>query len=222
MVIKMRKEIIQRVLEHKVVAIVRGVYGEDCLNLARALCEGGIKLLEVTFDQLNTEKWQDTADTISLLKSQLSDVMCFGAGTVTSVELVNIARSAGADFIVSPDINKDVIKATVKGGMVSMPGAVTPTEVLHAHSLGADFVKLFPAGSLGAGYIKAISAPINHVKILAVGGIDENNAADFIGAGAVGVGAGGKLVNKKWIAEGKWDQITALAKLFTKGVKENG
>jgi 2-dehydro-3-deoxyphosphogluconate aldolase/(4S)-4-hydroxy-2-oxoglutarate aldolase len=218
----MRKEIIQRVMDHKIVAIVRGVYGEDCLNLAKALCEGGIKLLEVTFDQLNTEKWQETADTISLLKENLGDKMCFGAGTVTSVELVNIAKQAGADFIVSPDINKDVIKATVKSGMVSMPGAMTPTEVLHAHSLGADFVKLFPAGSLGAGYIKAISAPINHVKILAVGGVDENNAAEFIAAGAVGVGAGGKLVNKKWIAEGKFDEISALAKKFSEGVKENG
>ena len=218
----MRKEIIQRVIDHKIVAIVRGVYGEDCLNLAKALCEGGIKLLEVTFDQLNTEKWQETADTISLLKENLGDKMCFGAGTVTSVELVNIAKQAGADFIVSPDINKDVIKATVKSGMVSMPGAMTPTEVLHAHSLGADFVKLFPAGSLGAGYIKAISAPINHVKILAVGGVDENNAAEFIAAGAVGVGAGGKLVNKKWIAEGKFDEISALAKKFSEGVKENG
>lgn len=209
-------------MDHKIVAIVRGVYGEDCLNLAKALCEGGIKLLEVTFDQLNTEKWQETADTISLLKENLGDKMCFGAGTVTSVELVNIAKQAGADFIVSPDINKDVIKATVKSGMVSMPGAMTPTEVLHAHSLGADFVKLFPAGSLGAGYIKAISAPINHVKILAVGGVDENNAAEFIAAGAVGVGAGGKLVNKKWIAEGKFDEISALAKKFSEGVKENG
>lgn len=218
----MRKEIIQRVIDHKIVAIVRGVYGKDCLNLAKALCEGGIKLLEVTFDQLNTEKWQETADTISLLKENLGDKMCFGAGTVTSVELVNIAKQAGADFIVSPDINKDVIKATVKSGMVSMPGAMTPTEVLHAHSLGADFVKLFPAGSLGAGYIKAISAPINHVKILAVGGVDENNAAEFIAAGAVGVGAGGKLVNKKWIAEGKFDEISALAKKFSEGVKENG
>ena len=218
----MRQEIIKKVLEHKVIAIVRGVYGEDCLNLAKALCEGGIKLLEVTFDQLNTEKWQETAETISLLKKNLGDKMCFGAGTVTSVELVNIAKQAGADFIVSPDINKDVIKATVKNSMVSMPGAMTPTEVLHAHSLGADFVKLFPAGSLGVGYIKAISAPINHVKILAVGGVDENNAAEFIAAGAVGVGAGGKLVNKKWIAEGKFDEISALARMFTEGVKENG
>lgn len=215
----MREQVIELVLQTKLVAIVRGVYGQDCLNLAKALCEGGICALEVTFDQSNTALWQKTADTIRLLNENLGESMVFGAGTVTSVELVNIAKNAGAKFIVSPDCEPDVIRATVEAGMVSMPGALTPTEVLQAHKAGADFVKVFPAGTMGAAYLKAIAAPINHVRLLAVGGVNETNVADFMKAGAVGAGVGGNLVNKTWIAEGRFQDITALAKAFVAAVQ---
>lgn len=215
----MREAIIQSVLENKLIAIVRGVYGEDCVSLAKALCAGGIKLLEVTFDQSSPALWEKTADTIRVLNQQLGDQMTFGAGTVTSVELVSIAKEAGAQFIVSPDCDPEVIRATVAVGMVSMPGALTPTEVLQAHKAGADFVKLFPAGNLGPGYLKSVAAPINHVKLLAVGGVNEKNVAEFLKAGAVGAGVGGNLVNKTWIAEQRFDEITALAKAFVDAVK---
>lgn len=214
----MREAIIQSVLENKLIAIVRGVYGEDCIRLAKALYAGGIKLLEVTFDQSSPVLWKKTADTIRMLNDQLGNKMAFGAGTVTSVELVSIAKEAGAQFIVSPDCDAAVIRATVEAGMVSMPGAMTPTEVLQAHKAGADFVKLFPVGNFGPGYLKSVAAPINHVKLLAVGGVNENNIADFLKAGAVGAGVGGNLVNKAWIAEGKFQEITALAKTFTDAV----
>lgn len=215
----MREAIIQRVLEKKVVAIVRGVYGEDCRKLAEALYKGGVELLEVTFDQSDEALWEKTCDSIALLTERLGDRMSFGAGTVTSVKLVELAKGAGAQFIVSPDVNGEVIKATVEAGMVSMPGAFTPTEVLTAHRYGADFVKLFPAGEAGASYLKAIRGPINHVRVLAVGGVDASNAAEFIAAGAVGVGAGGKLVNKQWIAEGAFDRITEHARQLAECVK---
>ena len=215
----MREAVIEKVLQTKLVAIVRGVYGQDCLNLAKALYDGGIQALEVTFDQANPQLWEKTADTISQLNRTLGDRMIFGAGTVTSEELVTIAKNAGAKFIVSPDCNPDVIRATVEADMVSMPGAMTPTEVLQAHRAGADFVKLFPAGNLGAGYVKAVAAPINHVRLLAVGGVNETNVADYLAAGAVGAGVGGNLVNKTWIAEGQFDRITALAKAFTDAVQ---
>lgn len=216
----MRERIINSVKENKIIVIVRGVYGDDCLNLAKALNDGGIKLLEVTFDQKNSELWRQTADTITLLTKELGDRMYFGAGTVTSVQLVDMAKNAGADFIVSPDTNPDVIAKTVELGMVSMPGALTPTEVLTAHRAGADFVKLFPVSSLGTSYIKAVCAPLNNVSLLAVGGVDQNNAGEFIKAGAVAVGCGGKLVNKEWIKEGKLHEFTALAKKFVQSVKE--
>ena len=211
----MREQIIQKVLDKKIVAIVRGVYGEDCVNLARALCEGGIELLEVTFDQSKPEYLNRTSDTIRQLVQALGDKMIFGAGTVTTLEMLELARNAGAQFVVSPDTNEEVIKATVAAGMVSMPGALTPTEIVTAHRYGADFVKLFPAGTQGTAYFKAVTAPLNHIRLLAVGGVNEKNIADFMAAGAVGAGVGGNLVNKTWIANGEFDKITALAKEFT-------
>ena len=214
----MREQVIQKVLDKKVIAIVRGVYGQDCLNLAKALYEGGIELLEVTFDQSNRDLWQRTADTIRLLTTELGDKMTFGAGTVTSTELVEIAKNAGAKFIVSPDTNEDVIKATVQAGMVSMPGALTPTEILTAHRYGADFVKLFPVSNLGTAYVKAVRGPLNHIRLLAVGGVSEKNASEFMQAGCDGVGVGGQLVNKQWIASSEFDKITAIAKELTENV----
>ena len=214
----MRKQIIQKVLDRKIIAIVRGVYGTDCLNLAKALYEGGIEVLEVTFDQSKPEILYRTSDTVQLLVEELGDKMAFGAGTVTSLEMVELAKEAGAQFIVSPNTNEAVIRATVEKGMVSMPGAMTATEVLDAYSYGADFVKLFPIGNLGTSYVKAICAPINHVPMLAVGGVNEKNIKSFLEAGAVGAGVGGNLVNKEWIAAGEFDKITALAREFTQNI----
>ena len=212
----MREQIIRRVLDKKIVAIVRGVYGEDCVKLARALWEGGIELLEVTFDQSKPELLERTSDTVRLLVERLGDKMAFGAGTVTTLEMLELAKNAGAQFIVSPDTNEEVIRATVAAGMVSMPGALTPTEIVTAHRCGADFVKLFPAGTQGTAYFKAVTAPLNHIRLLAVGGVNEKNIADFLAAGAVGAGVGGNLVNKTWIKNGEFEKITALAKAFVK------
>lgn len=215
----MRETLIQKVLDKKIVAIVRGVYGEDCVKLAKALYDGGIELLEVTFDQSKPEELSRTADSIRLLVEQLGDKMTFGAGTVTTLEMLELARNAGAKFIVSPDTNEEVIRATVASGMVSMPGALTPTEIVTAHRAGADFVKLFPAGTQGVAYFKAVTAPLNHIRLLAVGGVNEKNMADFLAAGAVGVGVGGNLVNKTWIKNGEFDKITDVAREFVKNAE---
>ena len=214
----MREDVIKKTLEKKIVVIVRGVFGEDCVKLAQALYAGGIELLEVTFDQSKPEAFSRTADTIRQLVEVLGDKMIFGAGTVTSVELVQMAKEAGARFIVSPDTNEQVIRATIEAGMVSMPGAMTPTEIVAAHSYGADFVKVFPIGTLGAAYLKAVKAPLNHIKMLAVGNVTEKNIGEYMAAGADGAGVGGQLVNKEWIANGEFDKITALAKEFVKSV----
>lgn len=207
----MREQIIQKVLDKKIVAIVRGVYGEDCVNLAKALYKGGVEMMEVTFDQSKPEAFSRTSDTIAMLVREMEGKMIIGAGTVTSMQTLELAKNAGARFIVSPDTNAAVIKATIAAGMVSMPGAMTPTEILTAHELGADFVKVFPTSGLGASYIKAVCAPLNHVRLLAVGGVSEKNVAEFLRAGCVGAGVGGNLVNKEWIKNGEFEKITALA-----------
>lgn len=210
----MREAVIGRILEKKVIAIVRGVYGEDCLRLASALHAGGVELLEVTFDQKSESERLRTCDTIRLLNERLGERMCFGAGTVTSPEMVALAREAGAQFIVSPDTDGDVIRAARNAGMVSIPGALTPTEIATAHKLGADFVKVFPANQMGPAYFKAVSAPLSHIPMLAVGGVDGETVRDYLAAGAVGVGAAGCLFRKEWVKNGEWDRVTEAAKAF--------
>ena len=210
----MREQVIQKILEKKAIAIVRGIFEEDCLNLAKALLEGGVELLEVTFDQKSATERVRTCDTIRLLVQELGDRMCFGAGTVTTVEMVEMAKAAGAQFIVSPDTNEEVIRATVAADMVSIPGALTPTEIAQAYRFGGDFIKVFPVSQFGAGYIKNVSAPLSHVRMLAVGGVDGENIQAYLKAGAVGAGVAGCLFKKDWVTAGEWDKITEASRIF--------
>ena len=207
----MRENTIQKVLEKKLIAIVRGVYGGDALRLAEALYAGGISLIEFTFDQKNPETAADTQQAIRGVNERFAGAVLAGAGTVTTCRQVELAQEAGARYIISPNVNAQVIARTRALGMVSMPGAFTASEVLTAHESGADFVKLFPAGSMGVDYFKALRGPINHVRMLAVGGVNLENIGAYLKAGAVGAGLGGNLVNKQWIEQGKFGDITALA-----------
>lgn len=216
----MRNSIIQDIRRRKIIAIVRGVYGEKITALAQSLADGGIEIMEVTFDQNNVGLQQQTVEAIQSIRSIMGDRMTVGAGTVTSTELVEKTHQAGGQFVVSPNTNVDVIRKTVECGMVSIPGALTPSEVLTAFDAGADFVKIFPAAQLGAEYIKAIREPINNVPLVAVGGMNKENIASFLAAGCVGVGVGGNLVNKEWIANGEFDRISALAREYCKEISE--
>lgn len=212
----LREQVIERIKAKKIITIVRGVYGEDICSLARALAAGGIELMEVTFDQKNKDSWQDTAAAIRAIGETMNGQLIAGAGTVTTPELAEMAHDAGAAYIVSPNVNEAVICRTRELGMVSLPGALTPSEIWNAWEAGADFVKVFPAAQLGPAYIKAVRGPLNHIPMLAVGGVNEHNIADFLKAGCAGAGVGGNLVNKQWVAEGRWDDITALALAFVK------
>lgn len=214
----MRQETIRAVEAEKVIAIVRGAAPEQCLKVAQALYDGGIRLMEVTYNQKDPASWQTTADTISAIAKEFEGRMLVGAGTVTTPELVELTARAGGRFIISPDCNPDVIRRTRELDMVSMPGALTPTEVMQAHHAGADFVKLFPIGNLGVAYAKAVMAPISHVKLMAVGGVNETNVADYLKAGMAGAGIGGNLANKKWIEEGRYDLITETARALVDAV----
>jgi len=215
----MRNTVIQKIIDEKVIAIVRGIYNEDCLNLAKALLKGGVKLMEVTFDQKSEEERKLTANTISLLVRQLGDQMAFGAGTVTTVEMVRLAKDAGAQFIISPDTNEDVISETVKLNMVSVPGALTPTEMMQAHRAGADFIKVFPANQMGPAYFKTVAAPLSQIRMLAVGGVNEKTVADYIKAGAAGFGVAGCLFKPQWVKDGNWDAITSATSDFMETVR---
>ena len=215
----MKAELMQKIESEKIIAIVRGVGPEQCMKVADALYAGGIRLMEVTYDQKNPDSFQATADAIAAIAKAYEGRMEVGAGTVTTPELVEMTAKAGGKFIISPDVNVDVIKRSVELGLVSMPGAMTPTEVMTAHWAGADYVKLFPIGDLGVSYLKAVRAPISHVKLMAVGGVNEGNIADFLAAGVYGVGVGGNLANKKWIDAGEFDKITEAAQNMVNIIK---
>ena len=208
----MKKDVIEAIATRKIIAIVRGIYTEHALGLARALNAGGVTLMEVTFHQSDPEQQRLTVETIRMLNQELGAEMCFGAGTVTSVDMVKMAYEAGCAFVVSPDTNEDVIRATARMGMVSVPGALTPTEIKRAYDFGADYVKVFPACNMGVSYFKNIHAPLAQVPLLAVGGVSENDAADYLTAGCSGIGVAGCLFKKEWIVNGEWSRITEAAR----------
>ena len=215
----MKDLIKQSIKENKLIAIVRGVEADRCIKVAQALYEGGIRLMEITYDQKHPESWEETAATVGAVAKAMEGKMYVGSGTVTCTELVELTHKYGGRFIISPDVNEAVIRRTCELGMVSIPGGLTPTEVMTAHNAGADFVKLFPVGVLGAGYLKAVKAPVSHVDLLVVGGIDEKNVASFLDAGACGAGIGGNLVNRAWVNAGEYSKITEVARLLVEAVK---
>ena len=216
----MRETVIQEIYKNKIIAIIRGMDKEKTVNIARALYEGGIRFVEVTFNQKNPDKFYETADCIRAIREEMGNKMYVGAGTVTSAELVNMAAEAGALYIISPDTDVEVIRRTKELGLVSMPGAYTPTEAKTAYVNGADFIKLFPCIGDGPAYVKALCAPFNHIPFLAVGGVDAENAASYLKAGAVGVGVGSSLTKKAWIEAGDYHKITEEAKKMIENINK--
>lgn len=210
-----REEIIKDIEENKIIVILRGFSEEQLLHTVAAMEKGGIKLVEVTFDQSGKTSDNTTAEYIRTLKENFAGKIRVGAGTVMSEEQVELAFKAGAEFIISPDCYEPVIKKTREFGMVSIPGAFTPTEAANAHRFGADFVKLFPNSELKISYLKALIAPLSHIKFLAVGGVNHENMSDYLGAGAKGIGVATAIADKKSIFSGNYEEITQRAKLFT-------
>lgn len=211
-----RDNIIQEIEKNKIIAIVRGFEPEQCMLLARALYAGGINLIEITFNQKSPENFAKTTEAIRLVRESMQGKVFVGAGTVLTKEQVDMARDAGAEYIISPDANQEIIKYTKELGLVSMPGAMTPSEIVQAHMAGADFVKVFPVSNLGSNYIKALMGPLSHIKMLAVGGVSPDNIGEFLAAGACGAGVGGLLTNKAYIENDEFDKITRIAEEYVK------
>ncbi len=210
-----REEIIKDFEKNKIVVIMRGFTSDQLVNAVDAMEKGGIKLVEVTFDQTGKIDDQTTAANIRTLKECFEGKVRVGAGTVMTAEQVEIAYNAGAEFIISPDCYEPVIKKTRELGMVSIPGAFTPTEAANAHRHGADFVKLFPNSEVKISYFQALSLPLSHIMFLAVGGVTAENLTDYFKVGAKGVGVATAIADKKAITEGDYAEITRRAKLFT-------
>ena len=218
-IIPSKEEITNAVCEHKIIAILRNIPSDKLIKLAEALYDGGIRLLEITFNANGDVSDDDTAKNISVLANHFKDKMYIGAGTVLNDEQVRLARSAGASYIISPNVDAKVAKETGWCKMVYMPGALTPTEIQYAHQLGADFVKLFPISNLKTEYVKAVRAPLSHIKLLAVGGINTDNMREYLDAGVCGFGIGASMTPKNLIENDGYEAITALAKKYVSEVK---
>lgn len=216
----MLEEIIKTIEQEKLIVILRGIEKDKLIPLAEAMYKGGVRLLEVTYSANGKVSDEETAENIKALAEHFKGKMYIGAGTVIKESQVELTKNAGGQFIISPDTYESVIKKTKELDMVSMPGALTPSEIQTAHRAGADFVKLFPITNLGTGYVKAVKAPLSHIKFLAVGGIDENNVKDYLKVGVSGFGVGSNITNKKMIESCDWDGITALAKKYVLAIKE--
>ena len=192
--------------QYKIFAIIRGIEPEHIVPTVQALIDGGIRLLEVTFDYEGD--LSSTLDSVRQIRAHFADEVICGVGTATTQLQIHEAARAGAQFVVSPNTNSEVIGLTKQLGMVSIPGAYTPSEVVTAHQAGADFVKLFPAGLAGASYVKALTDVLSTVPMIVVGGVSADNAKQFLDLGAVGVGVGSYLVNSNLASTSNYQEIT--------------
>ena len=201
-----------QILEHKIVAIVRGMPPKDIVDIASALYNGGVRILEITLNS------RDALPLIEQLSHEFRGKMLIGAGTVLNTKDASNAITAGAAFLISPSLDIAVIKAAKNAGVVSIPGAFTPTEILSAYNNGADIVKVFPA--LSVDYIKNILAPLNHIPVMPTGGVDAFNIKAFAATGAVAFGIGSALVkNSSIINDIYLQELTVKAEKLINALK---
>ncbi|RKN85421.1 bifunctional 4-hydroxy-2-oxoglutarate aldolase/2-dehydro-3-deoxy-phosphogluconate aldolase [Paenibacillus ginsengarvi] len=204
-----REQGLSEIQRTRIIAILRGVKEADIEPLAEALLAGGITVLEIT---LNTP---GAPDMIRRLQATHGDRLFIGAGTVLDMDDLQLALDAGASFIVTPNTDEDVIRRCRDQGVPIYPGAMTPSEIVRAWKAGATAVKLFPSASLGLEYIKELQGPLKHIPMVAVGGVNTDNIADFIRTGCHAVGIGSYVINLKEICEGNFDWVKERASQLT-------
>lgn len=205
-------------LEKKIIVVCRGIEESEIVNVATALYNGGIRFMEVPFNQAEPGSFSETARKIKAVRDALGDKMYVGAGTVITMEQFELAKQAGAQIIVSPTMEEDVITATKAAGLISMPGCATPSEMTKAYKLGADLIKLFPSSQVNMKVIKEIRVPLNHLPLVCFGGVTAENIKEVLDTGVVGVGMASSVLNKQALADRDYEKITALAKAVTEQI----
>ncbi len=200
-----REKMMQRVLDCGIVAVVRANDGSQLVEVCRALADGGIDVAEITFTV------PDALEVLKAVKRELGNRILLGAGTILDPETARAAILAGAEYLVSPTLNLEVIAMARRYGKLSMPGAFTPTEILTAYEAGADIVKIFPAEIVGPAYFKAIRGPLPQVRMMPTGGVDTTTAEKFLDAGACCLGMGSMLIDPKALAAGDMAKIRETA-----------
>ncbi|MGD8807525.1 MAG: bifunctional 4-hydroxy-2-oxoglutarate aldolase/2-dehydro-3-deoxy-phosphogluconate aldolase [Chloroflexota bacterium] len=211
---KEKEVILRRIEEAGVLAVLRGPSEELTIKMVDALVAAGVIGIEITFTTPNA------LSVIEALAERFGDEIILGAGTVTKETQAAQARDAGATFLVSPHTEEALLRSMVETNLPIMSGALTPSEVTAARSLGADVVKIFPGSLVGPSYIKALKGPYPDLKAMPTGGVNKGNIGDWFAAGAFAVGAGGNLCPKAWAIEGRFSRITENAQEFLAIVKE--
>ena len=204
---------LQDIVNCGVVAIIRVASAQEAVEVCGAIAKGGVKPIEITMTI------PGAIDAIKELKGATEDKVLLGAGTVLDPETARAVILAGAEFVVCPTLNLEVIEVCRRYSKVVIPGAFTPTEILTAWEAGADIVKVFPATVGGPRYLRDIRGPLPQIRLMPTGGVNLENTPDFIRAGAVAVAAGTSLVDKKAVSEREYDIITENAKRFVEAVK---
>lgn len=200
--------VLKSIEESPIIAVLRNIPQENSLKVIEALLSGGIHNIEVTFGSGNT------AEMIKEAKNEFKNDVFIGAGTVLNTEHVKIAVDAGAQFAFSPVYSEEVVRLALENKMISIPGCYSPTEIYEAYKIGAQAVKVFPAASLGAGFIKDIKAPMPFINIIPTGGINKDNILGYFNAGALAVGLGSSLVKNEMVKQNNFSQITLRAQEF--------
>lgn len=209
-----KQENLERIILTGIVAVVRAKTSEGMIEIARALKKGGVDVVEITMTTPNA------LEIISRVAQELGDEVLTGVGSVTDPETAEKAIAAGAEFVVGPILNFDVIKVCRKHDKVCIPGTFSPTEILSAWNAGADLVKVFPTSVVGPAYLKAVLGPLPYLKMVPTGGVKVENAGEFIKAGAAALAVGGNLVSKKAVAGKDWEWISRTAAAFVQEVKK--
>ena len=204
---------LQRVLDRVIVAVIRAESPDLLVDVAEALLAGGVEVMEVTFTVPRA------ARVIEKVADKLGNRILLGAGTVLDPETARAAFLAGAEFIVSPTVNVQVIEMCRRYGKLAMPGGFTPTEVVTAWQAGADIVKIFPSDLVGPKYLKLLHGPLPHIRLMPTGGVNLTTAAEFLSAGACALGVGSALVDQKTIAAGDLNKIESVARQFVEVVR---
>jgi 2-dehydro-3-deoxyphosphogluconate aldolase/(4S)-4-hydroxy-2-oxoglutarate aldolase len=208
-------EVLEKVKVLGLLAVIRGPSPELTVQMVEALVNGGVKGIEITYSTPNAE------DVVRTLAKKFGDSIVLGMGTLTKPEQAESAKAAGARFLVSPICETRLVEAMVNTGLLTMAGALTPTEVFQAYSLGTDVVKIFPGSVGGPAYIKALKGPFPYIPMMPTGGVNAGNAADWFAAGVIAVGAGSELCPPQLAKEGKFNEISQKAVEFVKIIQSS-
>ena len=209
-VTRSKSEVVALLTNPGIIAVIRAQTANQVLPISEALIAGGVKAIEVTMTTPNA------IEAIRQSRGKIGDRALVGVGTVLDENTCLAALGAGAEFVVTPVCRPDLVRLAQSADRPIMLGAFTPTEAQTAYEAGADFIKIFPADTLGPGYIKALRAPLPHLRIVPTGGVDVHNVADFLKAGCAALGVGGSLVSAKILQESNWPELTLKAAEFVK------